>query len=129
MAKATFDFVTIFNACNIAGQEAVKNAKVIPMRVSQHVNPFDDNSKEVYSEIVDDGVCGFASIRFKANNAWAKWVIANKLGNKSNMGGAYIWVGAYGQSLQKKEAYARAFATKLNEMFPKADAYIESRMD
>lgn len=124
------DFQAIYEQCHKLGMDAVSKLKVVPMRVSQHKDQLDDSSPVVYSEVVADGVCGFASIRFKANNGWAKWVIANKLGKKSDYhGGAYIWVSDFNQSLQKKEAYARAFADRLNQIFPKADAYCESRMD
>lgn len=51
----------------------------------------------------------------------------------SYYGGTYIWVAGYGQSLARKEAFARAFARSLNESLgdsvPGLSIYSTSRMD
>lgn len=44
-------------------------------------------------------------------------------------GGTSVWVGGFNQSMQKKEAYARAFAAVVNEHVAGVSAYASSRMD
>ena len=64
--------IDMLTEADIAGQEAVKILNIIPMVVQQRANPFDDNSSVMKEWIVEGGVCGFASIHFKANNSISK---------------------------------------------------------
>lgn len=60
------------------------------------------------------------------------WYDGNCVANKPSRhyhGGTYIWVGGFGQSMQKKEAYARAFAAVVSEHVAGCSAYASSRMD
>ena len=76
---------------------------------------------------VPDGVCGFAGIVVKGNTAFGRY--AKKIGatHPNYGGGLYISVREYGQSLERKEAFANAFARELNAAGVRA--YVNSRMD
>jgi hypothetical protein len=76
------------------------------------------------------GLCGFAWINIKpATSSFAKWLKASGLARTdSYYGGLSIWVSLFGQCVEKKEAYANAFASVLNENgIPRA--YAGSRLD
>lgn len=126
-----------------AGIAAMNEAKVIPMIVEQHTNMVDDNSPVAKQWVVDGGVCGFAWIQFKANTTPNRKFLAglkraglageDKLENKnvkwgkSYQGGYQYWVSVGGQSMQKKEAFAHAFAEVLQKHG--LTVYVGSRMD
>ena len=118
----------IYQQAHEHGNLAVKMAFVTPMVVQQRENPLNDDSRVIRQYIVNDGVCGFASVTVKpANSKFAKFLVANGLGRKSFNGGVSMSVRDFNQSLTKKEAYAYAFASVLNEHGIKA--YVDSRMD
>jgi hypothetical protein len=122
------DAVTLFATAHAAGNAAVQAATVTPMIVTQCQNPLDDSSTPVRQYFVEDGVCGFASITVKpANSAFAKYLKLHHRAHKSYYGGVSLPVRDFNQSLQKKEAYAYAFAKVLNQAG--INAYVESRMD
>ena len=119
---------TIYSQAHHQGNVAVQMTTVTPMVVQQRENPLNDHSRLVRQYIVNDGVCGFASVTVKpANSKFAKFLVANGLGRKSFNGGVSMSVRDFNQSLTKKEAYAYAFASVLNEHGIKA--YVDSRMD
>ena len=118
----------IYQQAHEHGNLAVKMAFVTPMVVQQRENPLNDDSKVVREYFINDGVCGFASVTVKpANCKFAKFLVANGLGRKSFNGGVSMSVRDFNQSLTKKEAYAYAFASVLNEHGIKA--FVDSRMD
>jgi hypothetical protein len=111
-----------------AGNNAVTQTTVTPMIVTQAANPLDDSSETVKQWVVNDGVCGFASVIIKpANSKFAKFLVANRLARKHYAGGVSMSVRDFNQSLTKKEAYAYAFAKVLNDNG--ITAYVDSRMD
>jgi len=119
---------TIYQQAHYQGNVAVEMATVTPMVVQQRENPFNDASRVVKEYYVNDGVCGFASVTVKPSNGkFAKYLVANGLARKGYGGGVCMSVHQFNQSLQKKEAYAYAFSSVLNEHGIKA--YVESRMD
>ena len=119
---------TIYQQAHYQGNVAVEMANVTPMVVQQRENPLNDDSRLVREYFVSDGVCGFASVTVKpANSKFAKYLVANGLGRKGYGGGVCMSIREFNQSLQRKEAYAYAFASVLNEHGIKA--YVESRMD
>jgi len=75
------------------------------------------------------GVCGFAWINIKpANSRFANYLRSRGIGRTDDYyGGLTIWIGDYGQSMEKKEAYARAAAAVLYDAGIAASAH--SRMD
>ena len=118
----------IYQQAHEHGNLAVKMAFVTPMVVQQRENPLNDDSKVVREYFINDGVCGFANVIVKpANCKFAKYLQAQGLGRKHYYGGLSMSVRDFNQSLQKKEAYAEAFAKVLNDNG--ITAYVESRMD
>ncbi len=85
-----------------------------------------DYSKKTY--YVADGVCGFAWIWFKGNTKFGRWAKKNGLAKSWYPTGLAIWVSEFGQSYERKMAYAREFAKVLNEYGIK-DAYASGRLD
>lgn len=120
----------------IAGMEAMKACVPVPMTVVQHASVLDDKSPVVESWHVADGVCGFAWITFKANTTENRKFLAGlkaagMIGDggwgKATGAGYSYWVHEGGQSMQKKEAFAHAFAQVLHDNG--ITAYAMSRMD
>jgi hypothetical protein len=123
-----------------AGEAALAAATPTPMIVQQRVNPLDDGSPVVKQWIVEDGCCGFADIKVRATTTPNRRFLngLKKAGlagaeyslpwtKDSYAGGYRYWVSAGGQSLDRKEAYARAFAKVLGDYG--VTAYAHSRMD
>lgn len=84
----------------------------------------DPNGQSWY---VPEGVCGFGWVTFAGNTAFGRWAKKTGIAKKYHAGGLYIWVTDYGQSMDRKEAYAYAFA-KVLQMHG-ISAYANSRMD
>jgi len=123
-----FDFQALYNSADRAGQAAAEKMVPQAMVVSQHADVLSDASPVVKQWYVPDGVCGFAWVKvMPGNSPFANWLKKQKLARKAYGGGVDIWVSAYGQSMQKKEAYAHAFASVVSEAGFKA--YSGSRMD
>ena len=124
-------FEEILALADASGRLAAEQCVPTPMVVVQHKNPWDETSEitKVW-EPVADGVCGFDWVTIKpANSAFANFLKKKERfqTHKGYHGGLELWVGGYGQSMARKEAYARAFARILTENGIKARA--ESRMD
>jgi hypothetical protein len=77
--------------------------------------------------ILNDGACGFAWVSFAGNTAFGRWAKSTGLARKAYGGGLQIWVHEFGQSMTRKEAFARAAAATLRECG--IDAHSGSRMD
>ena len=119
---------SLFYQAQNAGNAAVAQTTVTPMIVSQQANPLNDNSETIKQWVVNDGVCGFASVIIKpATSKFAKFLVANQLARKHYAGGVSMSIRDFNQSLTKKEAYAYAFAKVLNDNG--ITAYVDSRMD
>ena len=118
----------LYDAAHAAGNAAVESTIVRPMIVHWHGDPVSMNGEIKQTYIVDDGVCGFASVIVKpANSAFAKYLKDNHGAFKSYYGGVSLSIHDFNQSLQKKEAYAKAFTDVL--VNAGINAYYESRMD
>lgn len=120
----------LYENAHEAGINAVANLKVVPMIVGEETNLFSgkiDYNKSTH--FVEDGVCGFAWVNVKPGNSkFANWLKKNKLARSdSYYGGVTVWVSAFNQSMQKKEAYASAFSKVLENAG--INAYSDSRMD
>lgn len=126
-----------------AGEAAARAAVPVPIRVTERVDPFNDESaiKTDYG-VYTEGVCGFAWIEVHpANSRIANHIkrrYADVRGEHAGEGslhsgshypsGLSIWVGGYGQSMARKEAYAHAYSRVLREAgFERV--YGGSRMD
>lgn len=127
------DYATALRYAHAAGMAAGKAHEPTPMHVVERANPFDDSSPVVRQyEPVMGGVCGFAWVCLgdarKGLARAAKQVFGRAYGSSSYYGGAYVWVHHFGQSMERKEAYAHAFARFLRERgFD--NVYAQSRMD
>jgi hypothetical protein len=125
------NFQQIYSEAVAAGRAAVEKAQVAPMIVGSEKGFLSgeiDRSKPMY--FVEGGPCGFAWVSVKpANSAFANWLKKQGLARPDSYeGGVKIWVSQYGQSLQRKEAYANAMAESLRNAGI-ARAYAGSRMD
>jgi|JI8StandDraft_1071087.scaffolds.fasta_scaffold23921_5 hypothetical protein len=122
------DSAEIFDLADAAGKAAAEAKEPVPMIVVQHQHPLDDNSPivKVYEPVMG-GVCGFAWINVPGNSVFGRYLKNEKRCSKGYPKGINYWVGGYGQSMEKKEAYAHAFAAVLREHGIKA--YAQSRMD
>ena len=121
---------TIYAEAHAAGMAAGDGCTPTPMVVGQPTTPLGndiDYEKDTY--YVEDGVCGFAWINIKpARGAFVKYLKQNGIGRKDSYYGGYtIWVSGFGQSLARKENYARAFTEGLRKNG--LTAYNMSRMD
>ena len=121
---------TIYADAHAQGVKAGNACSPTPMIVGQPTTPLGndiDYEKDVH--YVSDGVCGFAWVNIKpARGKFVKYLKDNDIGRKDSYYGGYtIWVSGFGQSLARKESYARAFANHLNKNG--ITAYSMSRMD
>jgi hypothetical protein len=117
MAKT---FAQIHNEAHEAGITAGLKACPIPMLVTEE-------SARARTWLVDEGACGFAWVAFKCNTAWGRWAKKEGIARSHYPSGLCVWVGEFGQSVTRKEAYAHAYALVLKENG--IEAYSDSRLD
>lgn len=113
------------------GVHAGRLVNVAPMVVRgaprmRLTNDTDPNKKTYF---VEGGVCGFAHVSVRpARGKFVSYMKAEGLGRLSSYGGGFnIHVHEFGQSLTRKDAYARAYADVLRSYG--INAYAESRID
>ena len=103
-----------------AGEKAGIECRPLPMGVCTTDGKLID--------IVDDGACGFAWVTIKpANSSFAIWGKKNGLFKSAYGGGVMYWVRGFGQSVERKAAFAGAFAKVLRDNGIKA--YAGDRLD
>lgn len=115
----------IFQKAHEAGMAAGQAARVAPMVIAEAyvTGGFIPGGRQY---VVEGGPCGFAWITMPARGPHVK--AAKQFGaRKGYPTGLKISVGAFGQSMMRKEEYAHAFAKVLREAGVKA--YPESRLD
>lgn len=117
MSKA---FDAIHAQAHEAGMIAGIKAVPLPMTVTEE-------GVRARSWIVDEGACGFAWAAFKGNTAWGRWAKKQGIARSHYPSGLCVWVGEFGQSVTRKEAYAYAYALVLKDHG--IDAYSASRLD
>ena len=112
-----------------AGQDALTKCTPTPMVVEEHKHQLDDNSPVVKQWFVEGGVCGFAWVNIRpATSSFARWLKSQGIVKRVSYYGGYdYWVIHGGQSMQRKEAFARAMAEVLRKHGINADAM--SRID
>lgn len=76
---------------------------------------------------IEEGACGFAWVEFAGNTAFGRWAKKAGVARPHYPKGLSVWVSEGGQSIDRKEAYARAFARVLNDAGIRA--YAGSRLD
>ena len=77
---------------------------------------------------VIEGLCGFAWITVPGNRPFGRWAGRNGW-DKGYPKGRQYWVSNFGQSAERKEAFAYAAARHLREVEGIKDAYAGSRLD
>jgi len=118
----------LYDKAHAAGMAALEAARPMPMVVQERQSPLDDASPVKKEWFVEGGVCGFAWVTIQpANCSFAIWLRKNTQASRGYYGGMQLWVHEGGQSMQRKEAYASAFAKVCAEAGIKA--YMGSRMD
>ena len=117
-------FDSLYNAAHMAGLDAATAMTPTPMAV-QNADIFGNRFGPV--SVIADGPCGFAWVAFKGNTAFGRWAKKMGVAKKAYGGGLQIWISDFNQSMERKYAYARAFADTLNEAG--IDAYASNRMD
>lgn len=124
------NFERVYDLAEQAGLRAGDECIPPVMIVQQHANPLDDSSPVIRQyEPVTEGPCGFAWVTVNpANSSFAIWAKKNHGWKPAYGGGVQYWVGIFGQSMARKEAFARAFAAVLRDELG-VRAYAGSRMD
>ena len=117
-------FDSVYSAACKAGLNAATAMTPTPMAV-QNADIFGNRFGPV--SVIADGPCGFAWVAFKGNTAFGRWAKKMGVAKKAYGGGLQIWISDFNQSMERKYAYARAFADTLNEAG--IDAYASNRMD
>jgi hypothetical protein len=128
MASAVkVDYAALFAEADAAG--CVAAAALVPAAmVVSSVDVFDRPIPGAPVYVVADGVCGFAWVKVRpANSGLAKWLKKFKGARVGYYGGMEFWIRGYNQSMQRKEAYAQAFAKVLSDAG--YQAYAESKLD
>lgn len=132
MSKSARDefFMDVYRRALKAGIDAGKAALPMPMIVGQPTSLFSnqlDYSRPTH--YVSEGVCGFAwVVIYPGNHPFANWLKKHGFGSSAYGGGVQIWVSHHNQSLERKEAHARAMV----EVFRSSGlekVYSGSRMD
>lgn len=78
--------------------------------------------------IENEGPCGFAWVNVKgANKGFGHWLIKQGLARKGYYGGAEIWIGAHGQSYERKAKHADVMAEILRGFG--INCYASGRLD
>ena len=119
---------SLWAEAEVAGRLAGAECTPRPMVVQAHANQLDDQSPVVQEWHEPEGVCGFAWVTVRPGGcSFARWGVKQGVFKSAYGGGVSYWVSGYGQSMARKEAYARAAAAILARAGVKA--YAGSRMD
>lgn len=132
-------FAEAFTAAKAAAKAAGDGHTPTPMVVQEHENPLNDASPVVNEWHVEGGVCGFAWVKIRpGNSSVARYAVAREGFSRAYGGGVDLWIHGYGQSMERKEAYADAYAQTLRNRLIAAgiavgrggvEVYADSRMD
>jgi hypothetical protein len=123
-------FEALFAKAQAAGLAAGQARKPTAIVVGEAASPFSPPGvfkpgAQLFHE--PEGCCGFAWVEIAGNTSFGRW--AKKAG-KAKPGypsGLMFWISEHGQSVERKEAHANAFARVLNEAGIKAHPM--SRLD
>lgn len=123
------DWQRLHEIAHEAGMAAGKSHTPTPMRVVERANPLDRNSPIVTDYGIEtEGLCGFAWVVIRpATSSFARWLKQRGIGRTGYGGGTHIWVSEFGQSYERKEQYARAYAQVIKDAG--LTAYWDSRLD
>jgi hypothetical protein len=132
------ELAALFKSAELAAKEACAAARPTPMVVFQPRSEdwFSDRERDITRAVkvyppVMDGVCGFASVVIRPGTSRAaRYAVKMKGFSKAYYGGvdkSMSRLCGMTQSLERKEAAARAYAKVLQEAG--VMAYCDSRMD
>lgn len=116
----------LFQRAYAAGMDALNAATPTAIIVTQS-DIFGRPVEGAKQYRIDEGCCGFAWVRIKGNTGFARSMKSLGLFRKAWDRGYEFWVSEGGQSVERKEAFARAFAKVLRD--GGVDAYADSRLD
>lgn len=119
-----------YKAAEAAGLAAGAAASPTPMIVGEAIGLSDeiDYSKRIH--YVPEGACGFAWVYAPGGSSFVRALAKAgvKLSKNYPVGATVKWVGEFGQSIDRKEAYASAFAQSLRGAGVE-QVYSQSRLD
>lgn len=121
-------FEKLWQEADEAGIQAATKMQPQPMIVEGRSNPLDDTSAVTNVYYVEGGVCGFAWLECKGNTTFGKWLVRAKVARKGYPTGLTIWCHRFGQSMERKTAWAYATAAYL-QTHGQITVYPMSRMD
>jgi len=111
-----------------AGMKAGNEVGVPKFVVGTPTTPLGNDIDFKKETFIMDGLCGFAWVTIKpARGAFVNYLKGRKVGSNGYYGGYEIWVREFGQSVDRKAAFAQAFADVLNKYG--ISAYAGSRLD
>ena len=121
--KTAMDYGAIFDEADRAGVLAGTAAIPTPMVVAEAKGLSNEFAEGATKYFVPEGVCGFAWVNIKpARGGFVAWLKKSGIGRLDGYyGGWTIWVHDFGQSYERKIAYAGAFAEVLQKYGIKAD--------
>ena len=117
IASRPNDFKVIHAKAHAEGMKAGRDALPEPMALTDGINNY----------YVPEGACGFAWVQFAGNTAWGKWAKAQGIASPAYPKGLQVWVSEFNQSVDRKGAYALAYAKVLNDHG--IEAMAQSRLD
>jgi hypothetical protein len=119
-------FREVFQKAATAGRVAGENAIPEPMMV---IEPGTNPHVPKAMWHVSEGACGFAWVNVSPGNTpFANWLKKNNLARKSFRGGVEIWISDFNQSVERKDACARAMAEVFRDELG-VSAFAGSRLD
>ena len=124
--KINHEHHELFQRAYAAGMDALNAAVPVPMRIVE-ADIWGKPKAGAQVWVEPEGMCGFAWVRIKGNTAFGREMKKHGLFSRAYPTGLQFWVGEGGQSVERKEAFARAFAKVLRDNG--IDAYAESRLD
>lgn len=108
------EFSELYHRAHAAGMAALLVKVPTPMIVRRDAVQVNGEPALDGDYFVPQGPCGFAWIEvYPGNCSFANWLKKNGKARKKYQGGVSIWVSEGEQSVELKEAYARAFAAVL----------------
>jgi hypothetical protein len=129
MTGTNSQFQALWDKAVEAGKAAGNATKPRAMIVGSPSTPFgndiDPNQQTWYEP---EGVCGFAWVKIRpATTPFARFLKKMGYASPAYNGGLEVWISDYNQSMQRKEAHARAMAKVFSDAG--INAYADSRMD
>ncbi len=119
-----------FEAAHAAGKAACEAAKPTPVTWVES-DLFGNVAEDAERYRCDEGLCGFAWVKFKGadrRTKWGKYLYNREDTSLDGYNKIHMWIRAGGQSVERKEAYAEAFCEVMVEEYG-IECYHLSRLD